>query len=86
MKKFFIAIISLILSATIATSCTKTKAADSNIYQNKVWVYTKSYTAAGHYKVYIIHIEGHDYIMTSNHHGGAGLCHAAHCRCFSENN
>lgn len=81
MKKFFIAIISLILSATIATSCTRTKAADRDIYQNNVCVYTKSCTAAGLYRVYIIHIEGHDYIMTNNSHGGAGLCHAEHCAC-----
>ena len=81
MKKFFTVIISLILSATIATSCTETKAADSNIYQNKACVYTKSNIAAGFYRVYIIHIEGHDYIMTNNSHGGAGLCHAEHCAC-----
>ena len=81
MKKVFIAIISLILSATIATSCTKTKAADRNIYQDRACVYTKSDTAAGLYRVYIIHIEGHDYIMINNIHGGAGLCHAEHCTC-----
>ena len=80
MKKIILTLV-VALSSLICTSCIEAKAADDNIYQNTPYVYTKSVTSHNGYRVYIIQIDGHDYIMVKHTQGGIGLCHSESCEC-----